>query len=407
MIVSHASGDLQQVEATSSACLVKWKDYDLRVAKLNASIINGTVKNTVLHGTQLSCTCETEAGQWKNRKIFIQNILADIVGQCPKDENLVLISLGSDRLLTEYILGKTLIENGFCKISFFLVDPTYVSSSPDNLNSMRQVLNDFRTNIESVFLRKNKEHLSKDKIRFLSRCQNITKYFTAGAHVVVIESLPPYAELIKDMQKSQVPVKSPQDLIMGSHLVQSNQANTIAFVPKQYIKTMQESGANLTDSLPLAIFKCEQSNFYLDWGCKIMPNGNYSLSFTGEESYLKSYGISQDRIQLVTGENIEAKEWIPGIRNRIETKLSMEIESLKRQNSQELLSQKDLTMLLEKVKEVAILHLPVSCFFSADYVLDREVAMLFLSTNAGHHYRKTFSLMADADTGYKISVKEI
>ena len=364
MFVSNTSGSSHQLVSTSSACLVKWEDFDLRVCKLSASIIKGFVENLALHGTQLSCTIETEAGQWKNRKIFIENILADIIKQCPKDEPLVLMSLGSDRLLLEYILGKTLIENGFSQISFFLVDPAYVFSSSDNLNAIQQVLKDFRTNIESVFLSKNNEHFAKERIRFLSRSPNIAKHFPSGANGVVIESLPPYAEMIKDMQKSQVAVKSPQDLIMGSHIVQSNHANTIAFVPKQYVDKMKASGAKLTDSLPLAIFKCEQSNFYLDWGCKIRPDGTYSLSFSGEEYYLKSYGISPNRLlQLATGEEIQAGQWIPTIRKSIETTLSKHIESIKSKESQEQLSQENLTMLLEKVKEVVTLYMPVSCFF--------------------------------------------
>ena len=49
----------------------------------------------------------------------------------------------------------------------------------------------------------------------------------------------------------------------------------------------------------------------------------------------------------------------------------------------------------------------VSCFFSADYVLDYAEALTFISSHAGHHYRKVFSLKADVETGYKITVDEI
>lgn len=388
--------------ATSSSCLVKWEDYDLRIAQLPTLNIKKKVENFVLHGTELSCICETEAGQWKNRKIFIENVLEDTVKQCPKDETLVLISLGSDSLLTEYILGKTLIENGFSLISFFLVDPGY-----HNLQTQK-ILKDFRKNIESIFLSKHNQHFSNDRIRFLSRSQNIAKYFPSGANVVVIESLPPYAELIKDMHKFQVAVKSPQDLIMGSHLVQSNQANTVAFVPTQHVDQMKASGAILTHSLPLSILKFHQSHFCLDWGCKIRPDGTYSLSFSGEEYYLKSYGISPDReMELLTGDKLKAEQWIPRIKKTIEAELTQQIESIKRQNNQQQLSQENLTVLLEKVKQVVTRYMPVTCFFSTDYVLDYDAAMLLLSIHAGHHYRKAFSLTADADTSYKITVKEI
>lgn len=218
MFVSPISFSSPQQVPTSSAGLVRWEDFDLRVAKLSASIINRTVENQVLNGTQLSCTIDTEAGQWKNRKIYIESILADTIERCPKDEPLVLFSQGSAHLLIEYILGKTLIENDFSQISFILVDPTY---PPEDLQETNQVLKDFFESIESVFFNINKAPFDKGRIRFLSRSQNIAKYFPSGANVIVIESLPPYAELIKDMQKSQVPMKSPQDLVVGGRIVPS------------------------------------------------------------------------------------------------------------------------------------------------------------------------------------------
>lgn len=172
---------------------------------------------------------------------------------------------------------------------------------------------------------------------------------------------------------------------------------------------MKASGARLTDSLPLAIFKCAQSNFYLDWGCKIKSDGTYSLSFSGDEYYLKSLRISPDNpIKLATGEDIQAGQWIPTIKRSIETTLSEQIENIKGNDSQKLLSQENMTMLLEEVKKIVTLYMPgISCFFSADYVLDFDAVMSFLSKHAGHHYRKTFSLMADAVLGYKISINEI
>lgn len=395
---------------SSGTGYVKWKDFNLKVVKSSGTIVEGTLESQLLQGTQLSCTIDTEAGQWKNRKIFIESILADVIKQCPKDENLVLISAGSDRLLMEYILGKTLIENGFSQISFFLVDPVYAFSSAENLKAIKQVLKDFQENIGSIFFKTNNEHFaSNERIRFLSRMQNMKKYFPPGANVLVIESLPPYGENIKDMQKSQVPVKDPKDLITGSRLVPPSHANTVGFIPKQYVEQLKKAGAKLTETLPLSMFKHKgQANFYFDWGCKIKPDGTYSLSFSGHEYYLKSLGVEIKRIALPTGEEVDAEQWIPTIEKKIESMLSEQIDSIKGDSPGKQLSQEDVKVLLEKVKEVMTLFMPsIGCFFSADYALDFDEGMAYLSTNAGHHYRKSFSLMADAYSDYNISVKEI
>ncbi|MBS4168322.1 hypothetical protein [Parachlamydia sp. AcF125] len=388
---------------------VKWNELDLRAGKLPTTIINSIVTNQYLKGSQLSCVTGTEAGQWKNRKIFIEKVAADIIAQCPKDEPLVFISLGADRLLTEYILGKTLIENGFGQISFLLVDPAYIFSEREELKVRRQVLKDFREKIESVYLRTYQEHFAKERIHYLPRSQNIAKHFPSSANVVVIESLPPYAEIMKDIQKYHMEEKEPKDLLAGSRITPPSHANAVAFIPASYVRQLKQVGVTLRDSLPLAIFESVQSYFYMDWGCKIQPDGTYRLSFSGEKHYLEGMGISKnDKIQLESGEIIQAGQWVPILRTALEKKLSEQIERIKEGNLQKRLSPENLTMLLEKVKEVATLYMAgIGCFFLADYMLDREEAMEFIASHAGHHYRKAFSLLADANTGYKISVNEI
>jgi hypothetical protein len=390
---------------------LKWDEFDLLTVKLKASGVSGIVENQLLRGTHLSCTITSEVGQWKNRKIFTQTILTDIIAKCPKDEPLAFISLGADRLLIEYILGKSLIENGFRQISFFLIDPIYVFSESENIKEIQEVLKDFRKHIESVYFSNNKEHFAPERIRYLPRSQNIDKYFPkdVNPNVVVIESLPPYSEIIKDMQKYHVEEKNTQDLLSGGYIVQSSHANAVAFLPKQYAEQLRISGAKLKDSLPLAIFKSAQSYFYIDWGCKIRSDGTYYLSFSCEEQYLKSLNISKDRqIKLATGEVVQAGQWIPTVKKSIEKALTEKIESIKGGNSQKQLSQENLTALLEKVKEIAAFYMPgISYFFSADYILDRDAAMTFIASHASHHYRKIFSLTADVNMGYRISIDEI
>jgi hypothetical protein len=43
-------------------------------------------------------------------------MLQDLTAHCPKDEPLVVLSLGSNKLLIEYILGISLIQHGFHNI---------------------------------------------------------------------------------------------------------------------------------------------------------------------------------------------------------------------------------------------------------------------------------------------------
>ena len=119
------------------------------------------------------------------------------------------------------------------------------------------------------------------------------------------------------MQKHQVPEKTPEDLLLGGLIVPSCHANAIAFIPKQYAEESSKSGARLSSSLPLAIFKSHSaSKFYMDWGCKIRSDGTYHLSFSGEEYYIEFLGISKNRqIMLATREVVQAEQWIPTIEN--------------------------------------------------------------------------------------------
>ena len=323
----------------------------------------------------------------------------------------MFISLGSDRLLTEYILGKSLIENGFRQISFLLVDPGYLFSEQENLKVIKEVLKDFRERITSVYLNTFQEHFPQESIHYLSRSQNIAKYFPSHANVAVIESLPPYAEIIKEMKKFQVEEKKPDDLLCGGYITPSKHANAVAFIPAQYTKQLSKSGATLTGALPLAIFKSVQSKsyWYLDWGCKIHSDGTYRLSFSGEEQYWESLRISKDsQIKLTTGEEVQAKQFIPIVRDSIEKALSEQLKNITKGNSEKKLSQEDLTALLEKVKETIMVYMPgISCFFSADYLLDRNAAITFIASQASQHYRKTFSLIPDLNTGYRITIDKI
>lgn len=412
MAISTVSGQRSK-EISLLPPVVRWSDFDFQKLQLNNALLDGVVYYQSLRGTSLSCIIEQEVARWENRKLFIEHVVKDIITNCPKNEPLVFISLGSDRLLTEYIMGKLLIENGFTQISFLLVDPAYAFSDLNTLGELKISLEDFRKNIEDVYQKSTKGAFPKEQIRYLSRSQNISKYFPPNANVVVVESLPPYSAILAENQKYKAPEKSPQDLLAGSYLVPPGHANTIALIPEDVVENISKAGAKLKSFLPSPLFKNDSSYSYIDWGCKIRSNGTYSLSFSGEDYYLKhlcrSLNIPPTKpIKLSSGETVQVGEWILALRAAIEKMLSQDIKSIKNDDPQKQLSQANITALLEKVQKVATLYLPrIHCFFSADYVVDREEAMNFIAAHAGHHYRKIFTLTADAETVYKISTSHL
>jgi hypothetical protein len=307
----------------------------------------------------------------------------------------------------ECLLGVSLIKKGYRQISFLLIDPNYVFSSPEELRNINQVFKDFRNQITDAYLNTFKEHFAAENIRFLSRAQNISKYFSKGSNVAVVECLPPYAENIKDIQKNKALEKKPEELLGGSRIIPSNFANAIAFIPSTYIEELKKHGTQFTNFLPTAIFCHEQKNFYIDWGCKIFSDGNYHVSFTQAEHYLASLGIAPEQpIALDTKERIQAKDWVPKIRDEVEKMLAEEITKIK--ETKAVLSQEEISRLLKKSEEIATKYMSkISAFYSADYSLDRSDAMSFLSKEASHHFRKAFLLKADASATYKIHEESI
>ncbi len=393
------------------ANVVQWNQFSFQLVNEYGTLVKKLVEVRMLNKTNLACTTGAEAGQWENRQIFIEKIVADVAANCPKDEPLAIVSFGADRLLIEYILGKILIENGFRQISFFLIDPTYKFCPQERLPTYDNAKESFEEKIKSAYFDCYKEPLAPKRINCLSRAQNIAKYFPKNANVVVIESLPPYGEPVKEMHKSQVPDKSLEELMLGGHIVPADHANSVALIPKQYVTQLKNSGATLTDSLPVAIFKSSvsQANFIIDWGCKIRPDGRYHLTFSGEEYYFESIGLSGEmQVELAGGERVQVKQWIPTMKKVIEKDLSEQIKTMKAENPEDKLSQENLTTLLKKVSETATRYRSgLSSFFLADYVLDHDEAMAFLSSHASHHYRKEFTLKAGLATPFEIVVKEI
>lgn len=393
----------------------KWIDLlDIKNVKSYSASTTGTVDMKQLNHTNLQCTTCTEAGKWENRMIFIKQLLTDLISHCPKDEPLVLISLGSNHLLMEYILGKGLIENGFQKLSFFLVDPRYKFGNEEELQFVKSAFADFEKKINADYHKKYKEKFPKENIHYLSRAQNVGKYISNHPNVVVVESLPQYGETIKLTKQYNLLEKSPENLISECGLiVPPDHANAIQFVPVQQVKFLEQSGAKFTYCLPLAISQLDsklqpdRSKYYaVDWGCKIYSDGTFNLTFYGEKEFLQSLGISGDtKIKMNSGQIVIAKDWVLTIKASIESLLLKEVKLIKENGP---LLQEHLTSLLQKAKEIVLKEMPsAQCYFIADCVIDRAEMMSFLSSNVSYHYRKKFTLEADLESSYKITVEEV
>lgn len=386
----------QEFEFKSTVGCLDWIDrLDIEASRYLDSSVNVT-PNIKLEGTCIACvTCNKETG-WEERKTFLREVLTDIISHCPKDEPFALISLGPDHLLMEYILGKGLIEAGFHQISFLMVEPSWKVPS----ERIDVLLKDFRRSIEKVYETACNAPFPKDNIRYLSRAQNISKYFTKNTNVALVECLPPYSSIIQRMADNGTPVKKPEDLFAGSYIVDKSEANSIAILPNRFVSLMGEFGENFVNtSMPLEFFNLDASSdfCYVDWGCKIEPNGSFHVSFSGYQDYIahsKAKFKFPDNLvyELTNHKKVTYEEWIPAIKKLIECELLKQIEEIKAGDETRVLTQQEVTGLLSRVNEIVTSEMEdETCFFLADYHLDRKDALSFLSKWAGCTYRKMFT----------------
>lgn len=386
---------------------VKWSELTFQEAQNHEMALLKYLK-----GTNLFCTISMEGGQWDYRKKFIDAVAADIIANCPKDEPLVLVSLGADRLLMEYILGKTLIENGFHQISFYLVDPAYLLSSDSIKEELEMVRNQFRALIEVVYLKSCGKILSKEEVRFFSRGINIQKYFPKGANVALIESYPPYQKTVKDLNAYQVEQKLPEDLMAGGYIVEVKDANAVAFMPASHL-SIYEKNCKLYGGLPTALLPLGSDHYLLDWGCKIRSDGSYRLSFSAEKEYPRFIAENvnkplETKIEIVKGIAVQIQEWVSVTQEAIKKDLDQQMAMIKKIRPGQSLSQSNITELLKRIVAIASKYMPgIGSFYTADYSMDREEVLSFLAFHAGHHYRRTFLLMADFKEDFRMTTPEI
>lgn len=367
--------------------IIDWKQYRFHTVNYNTQTSRLT-QYRVLKGTSLSCREDNDVAKWENRQAFLERILAETLAQCPKADPLAIVSLGSERLLSEAILGRELMKRGFKDISFLMVDPSYFYSAPEHLSDLKKACQDFRQYLG----------VEESKIEFLSRAQNAQKYFREGANVVFIESLPPYSQIIAEIKKCGLPDVSPADLFVGGKVVPETEANAVAFIPDGYYSTVVEMGAKLTD-IPICIFRdsVAKKNFYIDWGCKIRPDGTVYTKFSDSDLYLASLGVPTTRsFRLVTGDTVPILEWIPRVQKAVEAALK-EMQSDKAQTTN--------ADLLKKAQTVAVQHITgLHALFLADYTTDCTQLLGFLAEKAGTFAKRFLFNCSHQAPGFEIAV---
>lgn len=377
---------------------IKWGDFLCH--SVDQTSVAQTRRTTYLEldGAKLSFGIRGDVTR-EDRKIFIEKVFQDVVLNCPKETPLAFISLGSEFLLKEYILGKSLIEAGFKNITFLLVDPMYLLVKDSD--EAQQVFRNFRDLIESAYLKAySADFASSCSIKYLSRAQNIEKYFPMNANVIVLESIPTYTQNLITLKKHGVQEPDLKDCLFGGCITSCSAASAITFVPINLINFFTEQGATFKGPLPLGVFQDPQTQlkYYVEWGCKIQTDGTFHLIFKGDAHWKKSLKGFEDETPIQLGaSSVTFGEMLPRAKQLLTQILKEKIQEFKGSDSQKTLTQENRSKLLEILQETAMSCLPVSCFFIADYHTDRQEALEWIKMRAGHNYRKIFSLKIGID----------
>ncbi len=359
-----------------------------------------TLRVLHLRDTHLYCMVDSPAGEWESRKQFIQQMVENMVHQCPRDKPVVLLSLGSGKLLVEYVVGRALIEQGFSEISFFLVDIAYKLEKPEEI---QPILSNFRSLMERIYSQKfSGRTLSPDRIVYLSRMQNIGKYFPRQACVAVLENLPPIAKVVNTLRKNGLDIPE-ENLLCGNLILTPEHANAVALIPPG-LDTILREQTTQEGSLPVAIFGSptnKEARFIFDWGYKIRSDGTFMKHFTHLEEFCNhelSHISDNALIRMPTGELITKQEVFPLIQKAIEAEIK---------KTPTPLDQSKMTALLQKIASIASTYMPaLRPLYLADYSLDREASMKYLREHANFAYRRAFTLR-DVGNGFQINVEAI
>lgn len=406
----------------------------LDAVQKHLDITNQTVR---WEDTSLSCSLLSETGSWNNRLEYIEKVVNDILENYPKDEELSIVSMGAGELLMEFIIGKALIEYGFQKISFFLIEPTHHYDNKETRET-KKLLKDFRELISAVYEEKWKEPLPEERIHFLARSRDLENCIGSSSNVALLECLPPDDEVFNLRYKHKLPKSL--DTFQFSAQVPFEQANSVAFIPTAITDHFKRE--SLQHGVPFIALKERKTKveYGIDWGCKIRPDEfssieKYSISLYGAEKYFKEMidfkTILRKKAKIKVKKGISNKNFrsfekrfreenqidkaVSNVKekilNQIENKLEQQIDVFKKNDNFKKLTQEQTTVLLEiAIKEFAnLINLNIDCkpFFLADYATDRdELVSYFVSRRAGS-YAKHFTLEADKVNGYMIDVRAL
>lgn len=377
----------------------KWLEQLSNITRTKHFIHESHIELFTLNDTLIGFTNGFKDQNMESRVAYVKEVIVDICRNCPKDQDLTLVSLGSDHLLIEYLVAVGLFENGFTNLSIFLIDPIYRSSILPQQH-FKKLKDQFREQIILKYFDLGYGLIPFDKIRYFSRGQNIEKYFAKNSNVVVLESLPPYFALTQDHFAS-IPTPSQDMLFSGSFVVNKENANGIIFYPSARTKELESF-----PSFPLKLMSDINLNYCIDMGCRIYSDGRYAVNLHGFDSYLNVF--QPGKISLSNGETRSISQGIEEIKDHLKNFIKSQIESLKKHDQPLCLSQEQTTLILDNVvKRIKTLQLGWKTFFIADYNVDRSETFDFLSKNAGHHYRKGFALLPDPHKKYRITAFDL
>ncbi len=351
---------------------IAWDHFNLQEEPCHDGLRQPSVALT-LAGTTISCclpinTDISVAGSLATRKEFLEKTFETICRTYPKSAPLYLISMGSDHLLMEYILAKSLKEQGYT-LFFIGIDPSYKIADKHTVESLQPVLQTFRREMD----------VPQEQIRYLSDARHLEKYLPVGAPVVLLESMPPYGYCFMQMEKKQLPGKSIEAFFGGGRIVPKEAANALCLFPKSYATVLKDIIAYGTAiPCPFAIEK-DGKETYLDYGVKIAPDGTFYV-------------------------NLEP-QWI---KKHLEIAINKLISGMREQDPKRPLSQKEISFILQEIEKFIISKkIPLDCHFSLDYGLGRKAAKDTILKHSVPEYRTLFTLRADATQGYRIDIEEI
>jgi hypothetical protein len=321
-----------------------------------------------LEGSALSCDISPEVGSWENRKIFLETMGNRVMQHCKQHEKLVIVSLGSNMLLMEYLFALWLFQKGYDNVFFFQIDSSY-RFFPD---AAKVLLSDFRNKMSDAYQNTFHTPLPVERIHNFTNVSKVSKYteiFNEKPHVLLMECMPPDA--VKFGPELRYEGKR---VFVGSGRVPREEANTVVFLPDVMANIFEEQGQEVAcwPIFPVNI-SSKGGGFLLNWGCKIYDDGKFLVTFSGSQEIYKDKPESADFFK-----DIEFKlgQWF-----------KEQIAIIRQDTPKRRLTQAEKTLLLESAVLQVSVFLQMTPYYLTDYEIDRTTLRSFLSEHAGNQFR--------------------